>query len=191
MDIFERNLHAIEAKDRTLSDMLMIPGGEATAFEETRSGDLTFRYKDLYFHSRYDPWKEALSQAREVLKKKSDWVVLFGLGCGYLLKTLVKKGKKKIIVFEPGVEILKGVMRRVDLSGELALKDVHLCVNAGSVVSKVRDEVEGIDDLIGYQALPYRQAFHAELKEYIERVRNANTTKAGCEKENCCGQCRH
>lgn len=178
MDIFEINLHAIAAKDPPLAERIRGAAAEGVTLEETRSGDRTFRYRGRYFHSRYDPWKEAGSQAKDILGRNSDWVILFGLGCGYLLRTLLREGKSKVIVYEPSVEILKGVLKGMDLSEALGGEDVRVCLDVDSLVNFVRSAVEGIDDIVGYQTIPYRQAFAGELDLYMRKVRNAHTTNA-------------
>lgn len=174
--MFEKNLKAIEAKDRKLADLLRSPGCEKIGLEGTRDGNFTFKHNGIYFHSRYNPVKEAEAQAKDLISKKPDWIILFGLGCGYLLKELVGAEKDRIIVFEPEIKILKAVLENIDLSPELSSENVFLCADADSVASKVRGCVDGMDNLVCYQSNPYVQAFSAELKEFTNKVRNAHTT---------------
>ncbi|MEK6531431.1 MAG: hypothetical protein AABZ23_02925, partial [Deltaproteobacteria bacterium] len=168
--IFGRNCRAIVSKNNGLARMLAGPGEGAVLLEPAKSGDFTFRHKGLYFHSRYDPLKEAEAQAEEALKKKSDWIILFGLGCGYLLKTLIKKGREKIIVFEPGIEILRAVLEKIDLSEEFSTGNVYICSDQNELVDLVLGKTEGMDDLLSYQSMPYKQAFAAEILEASNKV---------------------
>lgn len=177
MEIFELNRRAIEAKNRRLAERLCLES-EDMVLEPTKTGGHTFRFEGRYFHSLYDPWKEAGLQAQEITAKKFDWVAIFGIGCGYLLKTLVKEGRKKIIIYEPALKILKGVLKEIDLSGELNLESVFICDDIDDVVAVVRAKVDGIEDIIGYHTAPYRQAFPREFDLFTNKVRNAHITNA-------------
>ncbi len=172
--IFERNCLAIKRKNNGLAKTLVGWSGNGVELESTKSGDFTFSHKGLYFHSRYDPLKEAETQAEGVLAKKSDWIILFGLGCGYLLKTLVKKGREKIIVFEPSLEILRGVLEKIDLSAEFSTDNVHVCSVQNDLIALVMNKTEGMDDLLSYQSTPYKQVFAEEILDSSNKVMNAH-----------------
>ncbi len=176
MEIFNKNCEAIKSKNRELASRLASYDGPVVELEPTRSGDFTFRFSGLYFHSRYDPWKEARLQASEILERKSDWVMLFGLGCGYLLRTLLKDGKEKVIVFEPSMEILAGVLRTVDLSDVLAREHVVMVGDLIQVAEAVRGYPEGHDDILSYKTVSYAARFPKELLEFTNRIYNAHLT---------------
>lgn len=176
MEIFAKNCKAIEANNTLLPEKLLAYKGESVALEETRSGDFTFRFEGKYFHSLYDPVKEAHLQAEEILSKKADWVFLFGVGCGYLLKELAARKKEKIVVYEPSLEILSGVLHRIDLSEILSGDSVYIFNDIQPVVNIVRDQIDGFDNILSYQSTPYKLAFPAKLKEFTNKVQNAHTT---------------
>ncbi len=176
MDIFKINCDAIEKKDSRLAERLLSLGGGPVEIEGTRTGDFTFSLSGRYFHSRYDPWKEASVQAGEILERKPDWVILFGQGCGYLLRTLVERKKEKIIVYEPSIEILASVLQKVDLSAAHLLENVFLCVDIPSVINAVRGRVDGFDNLVCYHLTPYGLSFPGELSDLTNRVQNAHIT---------------
>ena len=173
-DIFDKNLRALEEKNPALAERLRSVDKPGVEIERTRSGDYTFRYRGRYFHSRYDPWKEAGIQAEEILSKKPDWVILFGLGCGYLLRTLVREGLEKLIVYEPSIEILMGVLANIDLSGTLSNETVLLCQDTENLVKILQEHTDGMYDLLGYQSAPYKAVFPDELREYHDLVRNVH-----------------
>ncbi len=174
MGIFVKNIEALKKKDSELAKRLCSPGIEPVSMERTESGEYTFVYRGRYFHSRYDPGKEATLQAEEVLSKESDWVILFGIGCGYLLERLVASGRK-VMVTEPSLEILKGVLSSINLSDVLDNENVFVASDARAAAELVRNVVDGMDDIIGYQTPAYRQAFHEEIDDLTRRVRNAHT----------------
>lgn len=176
MDIFEKNLKVIGEKAPGLAARLRDPGVVPIEMERTRSGDFTFSYNGRYFHSRYEPAKEAEAQAVEILDKKFDWVILFGLGCGYLLRKLVEGGKEKIIVYEPNIGILKGVFGVIDLTDISEKKEVHITSEADAVTDLVKGSIDGMDDILSYQTPPYRNSFAGQIADLGRRVRNAHTS---------------
>ncbi len=174
MNILEKNLKAIAKKNKELSERLKREDIKAVEIERTKSGDFTFRYRGRYFHSIYDPWKEIAIQTEEILSKDSDWVLLFGMGCAYLLRALVREGKKKIIVYEPSLEILKGVLENIDISDILSEDHVYLFCDMNTFINTVRTSTEGLDDLLTYQPLPYRVTFPEEVKEFLNKIQNVH-----------------
>ncbi|MBI5491345.1 MAG: motility associated factor glycosyltransferase family protein [Deltaproteobacteria bacterium] len=173
MGVLENNLAAIRRKGGT--DLLGEAGCGAVTIEAGRKGEPTFKYNGKYFHSLYEPLKEAEAQADEILSKKPDWVLLFGAGCGYLLKALIGKGHERIIALDVP-EILNSVLKSVDLSEWLSKDTVFLCSDMNSVTEKVRNFTDGFDNLLCYSTTPYRVSFPERLLEFTNRVHNAHTT---------------
>src|SRR4030066_1654527 len=97
MDIFNKNLDVLALKEAALADRLRLADIEPVNIETTKNGDRTFCVGGRYFHSRYDPSREASLQANEMLSREPDWVVLFGLGCGYLPARLAEWGQDKLL----------------------------------------------------------------------------------------------
>lgn len=179
MEILKANLDVIAAGDAALAARLRSYQGPSVAVEAARSGGATFRLSGRLFHSAYAPEKEAAAQAAEILSKKPDWVLIFGLGCGHLLAALIEGGHDKVIAYEPSMEILSGVLASVDLSGPLSAKHVRLHADAASLVANVR-ELDGFDTLLSYATVPYKTAFSGELVDFTSRVNNAHTTNKVC-----------
>ncbi len=174
-NIYEKNLKCIEKKNRKLYATLC-ECADAVELEKTRSGEYTFRYKNRYFHSRYDPWKEARQQLEEVLSKKHDILCLFGMGCGYLLRLIMEKPPSKVIVYEPDVTILKGVLKKIDLSSVLTSKNIFIYSDIDDLASHIAKGTEGTEDILSYQPPVYIQCFPDKLVEYINKIRNAQIT---------------
>ncbi len=174
MTVCEKNRLSLAAKDPTIFEGLH--DSLSVGIEEAKAGGATFRHKGIYFHSRYNPRNEAALQAEEIAVKKPDWVFLFGLGCGHLLRALVEKGLEKVIVFEPSTEILKGALENVDLSSVFSGEKVFLAIDMHSAIEKLRSETEGFDSLLVYSTTPYKTAFPKELADFTNRIHNAHIT---------------
>ncbi|CAG1065585.1 hypothetical protein BAC1_01169 [uncultured bacterium] len=179
MEILRSNLDALQLRNRPLADKLEAYQGPFVTVEKAKNGSATFRHMGKHFHSAYGPEKEASCQADEITSKKPDWVLLFGLGCGHLLKALVDKGCSKIFVYEPSMEILSGVLASVDLSGLLSSRTVFLYEDPTALVAGIR-ELDGFDTLIAYAPAPYKLAFAQEFVDFNTRVNNAHITNKVC-----------
>jgi len=176
--IFEKNIEALKANNPELVETLRATDICGVELEETKNGEYTFQYKGLYFHSRYDPTKEAMVQLEEIMESKADWVVLFGLGCGYLFKELAiarqeRDAGTQVIVYEPSIEILVGVLKLVDMSEYFSDPSVYIYNDLPSLEVKMSMDIEGMDDILGYQSRPYKQIFASELLDFMEKVKNA------------------
>lgn len=177
MNIFEKNCTAIAKKDSILADRLRAFDSETASVERGANKEFVLRYEGRLFNSAYGPWKEAALQADEITGKNPDCVALFGLGCGYLTRTLLKKGIKKIFIFEPSMEILKAVLMKIDLSREIDGQGVFLANYIGPFISWIQRFTEGLDNIVGYNTMPYRLSFPRELRDFVIKIENAHTSQ--------------
>ncbi|MFQ5427640.1 MAG: motility associated factor glycosyltransferase family protein, partial [Thermodesulfobacteriota bacterium] len=177
MTIFEKNCAAIAKQDSILAERLRAFHGNVAKLYRGKNREFVLRYNGRLFNSQYEPWKEADQQAGDIVGKKPDCVALFGLGCGYLMRSLLKKGTQKIFVYEPSMEILKGVLMKIDLSREFSGQRVYLANYIGPFIARVQQFTEGFDNIIGYHTMPYRLSFQGELKEFLIKIENAHTSQ--------------
>lgn len=180
LSIFEKNLEALNINSPELAAELLVTDVEGVELERAKNGEYTLRYDGLYFHSRYDPAKEASLQLVDIMARKVDWIMLFGLGCGYLFSALVgeRKGMEhgaRVVVYEPSIDILVGVLRKIDLSLAFKQERVYLFTDMPLVEGMMTSKIEGVEDILGYQTTPYKQAFSSELVDFLTRVENART----------------
>jgi len=187
--IFERNLEALRENNPGLARELRGVTSGGVELVEARNSEYTFKYRGIYFHSRYDPVKEALVQFEGITETEADWVVLFGLGCGYLFKTFVqgRQGRAqgaKVVVFEPSMDILVGVLRKLDLSRFFIKKNVYIYTRLGLVEDMVSTQIECVENILRYETIAYKQVFFRELEELIAGVEKArNVSRAYVKKD--------
>lgn len=104
--------------------------------ETTKSGDRTISVKkgdkDIYFHSKYDPVREAKRKIKEFKPKKNKQIFSLGFGLGHQLKEIIKRNKyDKLIIIEPNMSIFYTALKYIDLSNILT-KDKVIYVIDGS-----------------------------------------------------------
>jgi hypothetical protein len=179
MEILKANLDVLRATNTLLAQRVESYQGAPIVIEKAKTGQATFRHLGRLFHSAYSPEKEAACQAEEITAKKPDWVLLFGLGCGHLLSALHEKGFERVLVYEPSMEVLSGVLASVDLSVPLSIPGVSLHADVTSFINRIRD-MDGFDTLLSYSTLPYKLAFPQEFIDLTTRVNNAHTTNKVC-----------
>lgn len=179
MEILKANNDVLLSRNRPLAERLASYQGPSVTVDKARNGSPTFTLMGRQFHSSYNPEKEAACQAGEITERKPDWVLLFGLGCGHLLKALLENGSPRVLVYEPSMEVLSGVLSSVDLSGALSAGNVALCSDMVSFIARVR-ELDGFDTLLSYATTPYKLSFSEELADFTTRVNNAHITNKVC-----------
>ena len=83
----------------------------------------------FYFHSLYDPVKEAMRWVEKFDQTKPGYILLLGIGFGYQLREFLKKDYlKKMICYEPSREIFKEMLQMVDLEELLGQAEVLILV---------------------------------------------------------------
>lgn len=123
--IWEKNVGVLRKRIPVFADLIekQFPERWKYAAEEAKNGSTTMLIeKDgKYFpvHSRYDPEKEALQQAKSMKYRNPKMLLIFGLGLGYHIRAFIKElGKENIwiVIFERDSNALKFAIKHVDLT---------------------------------------------------------------------------
>ena len=142
-----KNENLLAFNDYQISLINSIENNKILKFIKTKSGDFTIKVidndKELFLHSIYNPQNEA---ARFVNRyedySKKIWII-FGFGCGYHVKKLLKKLNKnqrvKIVIVNP--DVFKKVLSNFDLSEILndSRVDIILELNINTMVKKLKN----------------------------------------------------
>jgi len=147
--------------------------------ERSESGDLTLLAisggRRYYLHSRHNPLKEAENIISRFNLSKYDFIILLGLGLGYVLNKLRQIGGKKIFVVEKDEEIFKIFEKNNKIGDEIFFinKDVQEVVNNLISFFNIKDN-KGllIIDVYGVTRL------YPEYYEEFKRVLNLELNKA-------------
>jgi hypothetical protein len=147
--------------------------------EKARSGDYTIRVdykdKDIYFHSKYDPNREAERQIKKFKPRDSKQIFALGFGLGYHLNKLAERNKfDKIIIIEPYMSIFYTALKFVDLSS-LLKNDKIIYVIEGKPA--LFDVVRGYfsmaleKDISFLEQSPSVKLFEEEYKDIYQQIR--------------------
>lgn len=158
MDYYRKNMKMLKRKDRSLYERLRnysqsdnvivnrtddedeikfvkdLENDITIYIEKTRSDDYTIRVEyennDIYFHSKYDPEKEAEKQIKNFKSQDNEQVFALGSGLGYHLNILAEKSKfDKIIIIEPYMSIFYTALRVLDFSPIFTSDDIIFIVD--------------------------------------------------------------
>lgn len=127
--VLERNLSAV-ASARVRSVILGAPTEPAVAAVRARSGPTVPMVQTetgvLHLNSRYDPLREAERLANEI--PAAETVVLVGMDGGFLPRALLAHGIDRLLVVEPDVGMLRGILSIIDVGDIISDRRVHLAV---------------------------------------------------------------
>ncbi len=187
MDLLSLNLQAIKHRNRELFQRLKkVPSAPYISFSPSKKGPLVAYVfaKDgrrYLLHSAYDPIAEAEDVASKVRWKGVSHVVIFGLGCGYQLPSILKRVSPKVKVYavEPDISLFKAVLTAINWKDILSYPNLTLIVglkpsNAVEAIMKTLNPVElkALEIFrhpVYYRLLP---AYFSELeKELNEAIR--------------------
>ncbi|MBY0449308.1 MAG: DUF115 domain-containing protein [Cyanobacteria bacterium] len=183
---FEKNCRALSLKDENyalLQQLKQTPlvdigaGNSNIELVETSAGDYSLLYHNTPLHSLTGAVQESeqLIQAQCKIGIRSNHL-LFGLGLGYMLQTLVDKSRNgKIMVYEPNLSLLRFVLENVDLAEYLSLERVHIGHTLPDFLSKFKDTYvfgDEVDALVlpGYSTLMQQdiEGIFEEVVRFVE-----------------------
>ena len=176
-EILENNLKALELRKTKLAEAIRSAPSSAIEVEDAKSGEKTFKYEGVYFHSRYDPIKEANRLSEEIKENGWDFTMIFGMGFGFLPRQIKESagGGCKLLIFEPSMDILRGVFDSVDLTDIIEDTDIFITDSLWEVSAIIRAQALPVDIMGVHVSIPYKKFFMEELRSYTQAITNAQT----------------
>lgn len=128
MAILDQNIGVLREKYPALASTYEPP--KDSKILKTDIGYPSLRFKGILFHSLHDPVKEARRIIEGLDLSSIDVVIMFGLGLGYHLLEVFKKGArpKLLLLVEPVKEIFWTALGCIDLREFIASPYVELSV---------------------------------------------------------------
>ena len=161
------------------------PGpGPRVRILETPSGVPTLAVDGLFYHSRYDPRRDADAAARREIDPLSTAVVVVGFGLGYGAEAARRLYPRlPLVVVEPDREVFSAAMACRDLSGFFAEPDVILYLDERpdglpqslEPVPLSRPAILRLRPAIQKNPLPYRAAEEVLQSWLLRKDINTNT----------------
>ena len=147
--ILEKNLRALARRNPQLAQRLADAAPAPLRWERSKAGPpvatLEREGRGLALASRYDPDKEASKLLGEIDRRAVACVALLGMGVGHHVRRAVSDAGPQdvVVVYEPELDVLRGVFEGVDHSGWLGDRRVYLfAADAGR--SRLTQQLEPI-----------------------------------------------
>ena len=190
--MFENNLKALMSINPTLCGSLEKlhgePLDESIALAQAKSGEYILGINGVPLDNVISPSKGAQEDVeKSILSKvgKNDFIVLYGLGMGYMLDELFLKYESKIVVYEPNISVLRFVFENVDMTSYLSSKRVFITNNDEICLNYLKNHFIAGDKLEITYPTNYVVYYQQTMTEFIEGVYNIlkrniidiNTTK--------------
>ncbi len=107
-----------------------------------KSGDYALAKKNFPYDDIENPVQSVIDICQNTITsepQKTDFIIIYGLGLGYILDEVYTRYKSRIIVFEPDLHLLRFVMENVDLSHILSDSRVFISNDCSECCSKVSE----------------------------------------------------
>lgn len=140
--------------------------------EETRKGDKTLLYnkdnKKIYFHSKYDPIREAQTIVEEYKDMNDTNVIFYGTGLGYHIDLFVKENpNNNFYIFEPMPELMEKFLSVRNLSKPEYKNLIAISLGLDSIESDISEFLElNRKETIIIELPIHKQAFEEEFKRF-------------------------
>lgn len=124
----DKNLECISVHNQILAENLLNLPCLTNDIQliETELNEPNMSYNGLPLHSQNGAEEEAKKIFSYCENAKSDIIVLYGIGLGYLFKEICDNSKNSIILHEPNLEILRVTLELVDFSKELSQDNLRV-----------------------------------------------------------------
>lgn len=163
--------------------------------EETRSGDKTLLYKNdenkTYFHSKYNPIREADSLIENYKEIKNQNIIFYGTGLGYHIDLLMTQNPdNNYYIFEPIPELLKEFLSTRDLTKKQYKNLKKLSLGLQNIAQDTNELIQFNRKCVHIIELPtHKQLFESKYKlfnemflEIISSKRSSMLTNYGYQK---------
>ncbi len=116
----------------------------------TKCGDYALAKKNFPYDDIENPAQSVIDTCKECVKsepQKNDFIVIYGLGLGYILDEAYNRYPSKIFVYEPDIQVIRFVMENVDLSHILADKRVYITEDCNDCCKKISEQYLSHDNI--------------------------------------------
>ena len=175
--MFSKNIEELQKVNQNLADCLLdVSFDEARNYIDvtrSQSDDIIFVKDNIPLESIENPIEEAFYNVQSSIKsnmEKFDFIIIYGLGIGYLLDYVFEKYESKIIVIEPDINVMRVAFEIVDYAKYLESGRVFMTTSYDDVYNYISQKYL-INDKIEIVFLKrYMQFYPQEIKEFTEKI---------------------
>ncbi|MBR1908349.1 motility associated factor glycosyltransferase family protein [bacterium] len=175
--MFSQNIDSLKKSNKTLADCLVdVSFDEAREYVsilKSKSDDIIFMKDGIPLESTDNPIEEAFYDVQSCLKNsmgKFDFIIIFGLGVGYLLDYVFEKYESRIVLIEPDINVMRTAFEIVDYSKYLESGRLFMTTSYKDVYNYISQKYI-INDKIEIVFLKrYLQLYADEIRDFTEKI---------------------
>ncbi|MDD3238283.1 MAG: DUF115 domain-containing protein [Candidatus Gastranaerophilales bacterium] len=182
--MLQKNLSALKKYSPKIADKIeqisIEDAAKNISVHQAKSGDLVIAKDGIALESLENPIENSKNVWDSIVKApltKNDFVIIYGLGLGYLLKRTYISCPSRIVVYEPFVEVLRFVLEYVDFSAVLSSGRVFFAEDANSVNDFVNDRFLTSDRVEVVYPEAYAARFSQEVIDFSTKIFETCTSK--------------
>ena len=177
--MFENNLKELQEINPALTDRLRKLHEEeldaSISIAQSESNEFILVRNGVPLDDVKSPSQAVLNDISKTILsdvKKTDFILIYGLGMGYMLDEVFSKYESKIILYEPDINVLRFVFENVDLAKYLSEKRVFIFNDEKECLNYLSDHFISGDKLeITYPA-NYALIYHEVMPPFIQEIYN-------------------
>ncbi len=175
--MFTKNIEALKKINQNLADCLIdVSFDEARKYIDiikSQSDDIIFMKGDVPLESIENPIEETFYNVQANIKgnmEKFDFIIVFGLGVGYLLDYVFEKYESKIVVIEPDINVIRTAFELVDYVKYLETGRVFITTSYEDVYNYISQKYLINDKIEVVFLKSYIQLYSEDVKEFTEKI---------------------
>ncbi len=175
--MFSKNINALKIKNlklaRQLEEISLDEAQSHIGVHKSDSGDLIISYDDVLLEDSQNP----LEFAKKILQSRNlsdfsnnDFIVIYGLGLGYLFKRCYVSTLAKNLIYEPNLFVWRFVLEYVDFSDQILDPKVFLFAQESELIDFLLNHYL-INDKIDVLYYPLYASFKKEeLSLFVGKI---------------------
>ena len=136
---------------------------------------VNYNDKEIYFHSKYAPLREARKKIKNFKPKNNKQVFALGFGLGFHLNELANRKKyDKLIIVEPYISILYTAINFIDLTNILSNNNIRFVIdNQPNLFDVIRSDfvISLKKELSFLEHTPSLKLFENDYKDIYQKIR--------------------
>lgn len=180
--MFEKNLAVMSnlTLKRRLERISPIESRVGVSYCVTPSGDYVLLKNDLPADDLNNPREAIKTMLSKTVKnemKKNDFIIIFGIGLGYILDEVFNRYPSKIYLYEPDLNLLHFVLSNVDLSEHLASGRVYITNDIDELIRNLSNSYLTKDKVEIVYLQNYAVANNKQLLMLTQKIYDACKSK--------------
>lgn len=175
--MFNQNILALKKCNSNLADKLIglsfDDARKTIDIAKSKSDDIIFIKNNIPLESIDNPIEDAFYDVQSSIKSSLgafDFIIVFGLGVGYMLDYVFEKYNSKIVLIEPDINVIRTAFEMVDYSKYIESGRLFLSCDFEEVYKFISKKYIINDKIEMVFLRNYIQLYSNEIKAFTEKV---------------------